>query len=74
MNLIGVTVVVLAIGFLSIVFSGEPADMLEYGAGIALAIAALALFVGLRAWSTRGEQSDPESAEEATPAPDVQEE
>ena len=74
MNLIGVTVVVLAVGFLSVVFSGDPADLLEYGAGIALPIAALALFVGLRAWSTRGERSDAESAEKTTPAPAVKEE
>ena len=72
-SLIGVTVVVLAVGFLSVVFSGDPAHMLEYGAGIALPIAALALFVGLRAWSARGERSDTESIEETTPASELQE-
>ncbi len=38
--------------------------LLEYGAGIALPIAALALFIGLRAWSTRGSGSKPESSED----------
>ena len=47
-NLIGVTVVVLAIEFLGAVFSGTEPDLLRYGAGIALPIAALALFMGLK--------------------------
>lgn len=47
-NLIGVTVVVLAIEFLGAVFSGAQPNLLEYGAGIALPIAALALFLGLK--------------------------
>lgn len=51
-NLIGVTVVVLAVNFMGIVFTRNAQELLEYGAGIALPIAALALFVGLRTWST----------------------
>ena len=51
-NLIGVTVVVLAVHFMVIVFIGEADKILEYGAGIALPILALAVFVGLRTWST----------------------
>lgn len=51
-NLIGVTVVVLAVNFMGVVFTKDPGILLEYGAGIALPIAALALFVGLRTWST----------------------
>lgn len=47
-NLVGVTVVVLAIEFLGAVFSGKEPDLLQYGAGIALPIAALALFMGLK--------------------------
>lgn len=47
-NLIGVTVVVLAIEFLGVVFSGKQANLLQYGAGIALPIAALALFLGVK--------------------------
>jgi len=52
-NLIGVTVVVLAVNFLSVVFAGKQIDLLNYGAGIALPIAALALFIGLRARATK---------------------
>jgi uncharacterized membrane protein YqhA len=52
-NLIGVTVVVLAVNFMGAVFVGETEHLLDYGAGIALPIAALGLFVGLRAWSVK---------------------
>ncbi len=52
-NLIGVTIVVLAVNFMGFTFTNDPALLLEYGAGIALPIAALALFIGLRAWSTK---------------------
>ena len=52
-SLIGVTVVVLAVNFLGVVFTGENKDLLSQGAGIALPIAALGLFVGLRAWAGR---------------------
>lgn len=47
-NLIGVTVVVLAVNFLGVVFAREQGDLLNYGAGVALPIAALALFMGVR--------------------------
>ncbi len=50
-NLIGVTVVVLAVNFMGAVLVGETEELLQYGAGIALPIAALGLFLGLRAWS-----------------------
>ena len=52
-NLIGVTVVVLAVNFMSRVFLGTPESVMQYGAGIALPIAALGIFVGLRAWATK---------------------
>lgn len=52
-NLIGVTVVVLAVNFMSRVFLGESESVLHYGVGIALPIAALGLFVGLRAWAAK---------------------
>ena len=52
-NLIGVTVVVLAINFMTVVYVGTPQNLVQYGAGIALPIAALALFIGMRTWSTR---------------------
>ena len=51
-NLIGVTVVVLAVNFMGRIFVGSTDNLLQYGAGIALPIAALGLFVGLRAWAT----------------------
>jgi uncharacterized membrane protein YqhA len=51
-NLIGVTVVVLAVNFMGRIFTGNTVDLLEIGAGMALPIAALGLFVALRAWSS----------------------
>lgn len=51
-NLIGVTIVVLAVNFMGVVFTHEAGELLEYGAGIALPIAALAVYIGLRSWST----------------------
>ena len=64
MNLIGVTVVVLAINFLTVVYTRDLSGLLEYGVGIAFPIAALSLFVGLRTWSTRYKKSEPEPAKE----------
>ena len=55
-SLIGVTVVVLAVNFMAVVFTGENIDLLSQGAGIALPIAALGVFVGLRAWPARQER------------------
>jgi len=52
-SLVGVVVVVLAVDFLGTVFTGEGADLLNHGAGIALPIAALGIFIGLRAWASR---------------------
>ena len=52
-NLIGVTVVVLAVNFMGAVLVRGTENLLQYGAGIALPIAALGLFVGLRAWSVK---------------------
>jgi len=52
-NLIGVTVVVLAVNFMGTIFVGSTDNLLQYGAGIALPIAALGVFVGLRAWSSK---------------------
>ncbi len=39
---------VLAIEFLGAVFSGQQENLLQYGAGIALPIAALGVFMGLK--------------------------
>lgn len=52
-NLVGVTAVVLAVNFMGVVFLGSTENLLGYGAGIALVIAALGIFIGLRAWSTK---------------------
>ena len=68
MSLIGVTVVVLAVSFLGMVFTAEPAVLLQLGVAIALPIAALALFVGLRPWSTSISRSHSEPAEKAAPS------
>ena len=51
-NLIGVTVVVLAVNFMGIAFTQDAQELVSSGVGLALPIAALALFVGLRTWST----------------------
>lgn len=58
-NLIGVTVVVLAVNFMGAVFVGGKEDLLEFGVGIALPIAALGIFLGLRAWSTKLSRETP---------------
>jgi uncharacterized membrane protein YqhA len=54
-SLIGVTVVVLAVNFLGVVFTGENVDLVAQGTGIALPIGALALFIAARSWATRQE-------------------
>ena len=51
-NIVGVIVVVLAIEFLGAVFTGRQGrDLSSYGIGIAVTIAALALFIAVRHWS-----------------------
>lgn len=52
-NLIGVTVVVLAVNFMGAVFVGSHEDFLSFGAGIGIVVASLALFIGLRSWSSK---------------------
>lgn len=52
-NLIGVTVAVLAVNFMGVTFAENTENVLLYGAGIALPIAALGVFVGLRAWALK---------------------
>jgi uncharacterized membrane protein YqhA len=66
-NLIGVTVVVLAVNFMGAVFVGGSENLLDYGAGIALPIAALGLFVGLRAWSIKLNKEGAAAEEVAQP-------
>ena len=62
--IIGVTVVVLAVNFMGAVFVGDREFLLPYGTGIALPIAALGLFVGLRAWSLKLSRQTAAEAEE----------
>lgn len=63
-SLIGVTVVVLAVNFLSVIYSGENLDLVAQGAGIALPIAALALFIAARAWAARQERDEGQQEEQ----------
>jgi uncharacterized membrane protein YqhA len=56
--LIGLSVVVLAVNFLTVVFGSENVDLLDYGAGIALPIAALALFIAARSRITQAERRE----------------
>ena len=65
-NLIGVTAVVLAVNFMGAVFVGGKENLLEFGAGIALPIAALGIFLGLRAWSTKLNKETPEEERNIT--------
>ena len=44
---------VLAVNFMGVAFLESNQDILQYGAGIAMVIAALGVFIGLRAWSTK---------------------
>jgi hypothetical protein len=64
--------VVLAVNFLGVVVTrNQQIDTLEYGAGIALPIAALSLFVGLRAfakWMSHKASEHEASAAAETPA------
>lgn len=73
-SLIGVTVVVLAVNFMGATYSQEPETFFWYGAGIALPIAALGLFVGLRTWATAKEKRLRMEREQAGLVPDEQEE
>jgi len=60
-NLIGVTIVVLAVHFMGIVFTSDSEELMRFGIGISLPIAALALFVGLRTWSvSKGKKTERE--------------
>jgi len=72
-SLIGVTVVVLAVNFLGVVFTGENVDLIAQGAGIALPIAALGVFIGLRAWASRQGHEDKREAAETSSASETAE-
>jgi uncharacterized membrane protein YqhA len=65
-SLIGVTVVVLAVNFLGVVFTGENVDLVAQGAGIALPIGALAAFIAARAWAARQEREAEKHEEQSS--------
>ena len=43
---------VLSVNFMGAIFAGGAGNLLEYGEGVVLSIAALRLSIGLRTWST----------------------
>ena len=69
-NIVGVIVVVLAIEFLGAVFTGrQGSNLSSFGIGIAVTIAALALFIAVRRW-TEGldkSMSKPEAGNQISP-------
>jgi uncharacterized membrane protein YqhA len=67
-NLIGVTVVVLAVNFMGAIIAGGTTNLLQYGAGIALPIIALGAFVAFRTWAVTMTKSAGMSAEHADEA------
>ncbi len=73
-SLIGVTVVVLAVNFLAVVFTGRNVDLLSHGAGIALPIAALGVFIGLRSWGARQETEREKNKRRSLPKSDDEKE
>lgn len=73
-NLIGVTVVVVAVHFMSVVFLGDSDSILDYGAGIALPIAALGAFVGLRAWAAKMTKGNHQKSHDSGPVAEAVEE
>jgi len=60
-NLVGVVVVVLAVNFMGAVFAGNVEHLQEYGIGMALPVAALGLFIGLRSWAAKLMKSESHS-------------
>ena len=54
LNLVGLTVVVLGVNFLSIIFEPQETNLAVYGIGYALPIAALAYFMKVRSHISKG--------------------
>jgi uncharacterized membrane protein YqhA len=68
-NIVGVIVVVLAIEFLGAVFTGRQGNYLSsFGIGIAVTIAALALFIAVRHWTEDKPPKLPQVGDQATPS------
>ena len=70
-NIVGVIVVVLAIEFLGAVFTGrQGSDLSSFGIGIAVTIAALALFIAVRHWTEgKPEKLPKDGSQVAAPPP-----
>ena len=68
LNLVGLTVVVLGVNFLSIIFEPQEKDLAVYGVGYALPIAALAYFMKVRSHISKssGEEEELKSIGEMT--------
>lgn len=58
LNLVGLTVVVLGVNFLSIIFEPQETDLAVYGIGYALPIAALAYFMKVRSHISKGSSEE----------------
>jgi Predicted membrane protein len=61
LNLVGLTVVVLGVNFLSIIFEPQETDLAVYGVGYALPIAALAYFMKVRSYISKGSSEEEQS-------------
>ncbi|MGB9939554.1 YqhA family protein [Methanosarcina sp.] len=61
LNLVGLTVVVLAVNFLSVIFEPQEINLAVYGIGYALPIAALAYFMKVRS-SIKGSEKESRTA------------
>ncbi len=65
LNLVGITVVVLAVNFLSVIFKAQEINLAFYGLGYALPIIALAYFMKIRSEMKESEREDEIAIEEA---------
>lgn len=66
LNLVGLTVVVLAVNFLSVIFNDQKSNIAVYGIGYALPIIALAYFMKVRSIMTRKKKENRTASSEAT--------
>jgi uncharacterized membrane protein YqhA len=65
LNLVGLTVVVLAVNFLSVIFEEQEINLAVYGVGYALPIVALAYFMKIRSEMRSSESEHPITIDEA---------
>ena len=77
LNLVGITIVVLAVNFLSVIFEEQEINLVVYGVGYALPIVALAYFMKIRSEMRNSESGHLiaideafSQASEATQSPD----